>query len=157
MFLAWYHFHQEQTTKTDGNGSFQFTNLPADQNILFALDENDTKLKTIIKVFLADMKGTIVKEFNRVNGKFKFSLLPADYTKMGVLYVDDPWLKVLQLKNEVKQEAYFFLLKILNSVLRFFACSSSVHSTPSAHLLINLLSPNPFPEIRSFVIPPFKI
>ena len=94
-----------QTTKTDANGSFQFTNLPADQNILFALDENDTKLKNIIKVFLTDVKGAVVKEFSRINGKFKFSILPADYTKMGVLYVDDPWLKVLQLKNEAKKDS----------------------------------------------------
>jgi outer membrane protein OmpA-like peptidoglycan-associated protein len=94
-----------QTTKTDANGSFQFTNLPADQNILFALDEGDTKLKAMNKIFLTDIKGAIVKEFDRMNGKFKFSILPSDYTKMGVLYVDDPWLKVLQLKNEAKKDS----------------------------------------------------
>ncbi|MGZ4077686.1 MAG: OmpA family protein, partial [Bacteroidia bacterium] len=94
-----------QTTKTDANGSFQFTNLPADQNVLFALDESDTKLKTMNRIYLTDAKGAVIKEFNRLNGKFKFSVLPSDYTKMGVLYVDDPWLKVLQLKNEAKKDS----------------------------------------------------
>jgi outer membrane protein OmpA-like peptidoglycan-associated protein len=94
-----------QTTKTDANGSFQFTNLPADQVILFALDEGDTKLKTMKKIFLTNPKGDVIKEFTRVNGKFKFSILPAEQAKMGVLYVDDPWLKVLQLKDQAKKDS----------------------------------------------------
>ena len=94
-----------QTTKTDANGSFQFTNLPADQNILFALDDGDTKLKSLKKILLTNTKGAVIKEFVRVNGKFRFTILPADYTKMGVLYVDDPWLKVLQLKDQAKKDS----------------------------------------------------
>jgi outer membrane protein OmpA-like peptidoglycan-associated protein len=94
-----------QSVKTDANGAFQFTNLPADQNILFALEENDTKLKTFTKLYLTDSKGNIIKEFIRVNGKFKFTILPADQNKIGVVYVDDPWLKVLQLKNDAKRDS----------------------------------------------------
>jgi outer membrane protein OmpA-like peptidoglycan-associated protein len=94
-----------QSVKTDANGSFQFTNLPADKNILFALEESDTKLKSLNKIFLTDGKGNVIKEFTRVNGKFKFTILPADQNKLGVVYVDDPWLKVLQLKNETKRDS----------------------------------------------------
>ena len=94
-----------QTTKTDANGSFQFTNLPADQNILFALDEGDTKLKAYNKILLTNAKGFVVKEFSRLNGKFRFSILPGDHNKLGVLYVDDPWLKVLQLKDQAKKDS----------------------------------------------------
>ncbi|MCW3102369.1 MAG: flagellar motor protein MotB [Bacteroidetes bacterium] len=94
-----------QSVKTDANGAFQFTNLPADQNILFALEENDTKLKTFNKLYLTDSKGNVIKEFVRVNGKFKFTVLPTDQNKLGVVYVDDPWLKVLQLKNEAKRDS----------------------------------------------------
>ncbi|MCX6296938.1 MAG: OmpA family protein, partial [Bacteroidetes bacterium] len=94
-----------QTTKTDSKGGFQFTNLPADQNILFALDEGDTKLKTYNKILLTNAKGDVVKEFTRLNGKFKFSILPGDHNKLGVLYVDDPWLKVLQLKDQAKKDS----------------------------------------------------
>ncbi len=94
-----------QTTKTDANGSFQFTNLPADQNILFALDESDTKLKAHNKILLTNSKGVVVKEFLRTNGKFKFTILPADQNKLGVLYVDDPWLKVLLLKDQAKKDS----------------------------------------------------
>jgi outer membrane protein OmpA-like peptidoglycan-associated protein len=94
-----------QSAKTDGSGNFVFTNLPADKVIVFSLDENDTKLKNMVKVFLTDVKGAIVKEFSRVNGKFKFSLLPVEQSKLGLLYVDDPWLKVLQLKDKVRKDS----------------------------------------------------
>lgn len=94
-----------QSVKTDANGAFQFTNLPAENSILFSIDETDTKLKAFNKLYLTDAKGNIIKEFTRVNGKFKFSVLPTDQNKLGVVYVDDPWLKVLQLKNEVKKDS----------------------------------------------------
>ncbi|MCW3082897.1 MAG: hypothetical protein JWP12_263 [Bacteroidetes bacterium] len=94
-----------QSAKTDANGAFQFTNLPAENSILFSIDETDTKLKAFNKLYLTDAKGNIIKEFIRVNGKFKFSVLPTDQNKLGVVYVDDPWLKVLQLKNEVKKDS----------------------------------------------------
>lgn len=94
-----------QTTKTDANGSFQFTNLPADRNTLFSLDASDTKLKAFNKLYLTDSKGLIIKEFLRVNGVFEFTILPSDQNKLGVVYVDDPWLKVLQLKNDANRDS----------------------------------------------------
>ncbi len=94
-----------QTTKTDVNGSFQFDNLLADKTILFALDDKEEKLKAYNKILLTNSKGVVIKEFIRANGIFVFILLQADQNKLGVLYVDDPWLKVLQLKNQAKKDS----------------------------------------------------
>lgn len=94
-----------QSVTTDASGSFRFTNLPADNTTLFTLDETDTKLKQFNKLYLTDSKGNIIKEFTRVNGRFKFSILPSEQNRIGVVYVDDPWLQVLQLKNEAKKDS----------------------------------------------------
>lgn len=94
-----------QSIKTDSKGSFNFSNLPADQNVLFSIDESDPKLKSYSKLYLVDGKGNIIKEFTRSNGKFRFTILPADQSKLGVVYVDDPWLKVLQLKTDAKRDS----------------------------------------------------
>ncbi|MGQ0827188.1 MAG: OmpA family protein [Bacteroidota bacterium] len=94
-----------RSTKTDANGNFVFINLPADKNILIALDENDPQIKTLNKIYLVNDKGIVVKEFTRTNGKFKFTLLPNEQNKLGQMYVDDPWLKVLQFKNEAKKDS----------------------------------------------------
>jgi outer membrane protein OmpA-like peptidoglycan-associated protein len=94
-----------QTVKTDAKGGFQFTNLPADQVIMFSIDENDPKLKSFNKLYITDAKGNVIREFSRSNGKFRFTILQSEQTKLGLVYVDDPWLKVLQLKNETKKDS----------------------------------------------------
>lgn len=97
--------HLLQSVKTDASGAFVFTNLPADQNIMFSLDESDPTLKGFNKLYITDGKGKILKELTRINGFFRFTILPVDQNKMGQVYVDDPWLKVLQLKNETKKDS----------------------------------------------------
>jgi outer membrane protein OmpA-like peptidoglycan-associated protein len=93
-----------RSTKTDQFGDFIFVSLPADQNILLALNENDPQLKNFKKIFLTDSKGIIVKEIRRGAHGFKFSILPSEKKKMEMIYVDDPWLKVLQLKTNPDKE-----------------------------------------------------
>lgn len=88
-----------QSTKTDKFGAFHFENLPADQNVLFTVDETDPQLKNLKKIILTDNKGSVVKEIKTTEGAFKFSILPSEKTKLGVVYVDDPWLKVIKMKN----------------------------------------------------------
>ncbi len=94
-----------RTTKTDANGNFVFINLPGDKNTLIALDENDPQIKTLNEIYLVNDKGIIVKVFSRMNNKFKFTILQSDQNKLGQIYVDDPWLKVLQFKNEAKKDS----------------------------------------------------
>ncbi len=90
-----------QSTTTDAKGGFLFTSLPADQNFVVALDENDTRLSKFKKLFLLDAIGNIVREIFGKDGKFKFTLLQSEQRKLGPIYVDDPWLKVLKLKTDV--------------------------------------------------------
>lgn len=91
-----------QTTKTDEFGTFRFENLPADQNVLLAVDENEPQLKKLKRIVLANSKGDIVKEINSEGQSFKFTMLPSEKKKLSTVYVDDPWLKVLKLKNSNK-------------------------------------------------------
>ena len=88
-----------QTTRTDKYGGFHFENLPSDQSILFALDENDPQLKKLKQLYLTNSKGDVVKEIKSVKGKFNFSILPSEKKSLEVVYVDDPWLKVLEMKT----------------------------------------------------------
>ena len=62
-----------QTTQTDKFGSFRFSYLPADQNVLFALDETDPQLKKLKKIFLADSKGENIKEVYPKSNPFNYA------------------------------------------------------------------------------------
>jgi hypothetical protein len=90
-----------QTTTTDEFGTFKFENLPADQHVMFLLDEKDPQLKKMKKIVLSNSNGDVVKEVkaSEVEGTFQFNILPSEKNKLGVVYVDDPWLKVLKLKT----------------------------------------------------------
>lgn len=129
-----------QTTKTDANGTFQFTNLPADQTILFALDEGETKLKTLNKILLTNSKGIVIKEFTRLNGKFRFTILPAEQTNMGGLYVDDPWLKVLQLKDQAKKDS---LTIVENVYYNYGEAKILPEATKTLDKVINIMKNDP--------------
>ncbi|MCE9539427.1 MAG: OmpA family protein [Bacteroidetes bacterium] len=117
------------TTKTDAFGAFKFENLPADQNVLFQLDEADTQLKKLKKIFLTDSKDAIVKEISRSSGAFKFTILPSEKQKLGIVYVDDPWLKVLQLKTSTNKQD----LKIIENIYYEY---SKYEVTPEASKIL---------------------
>ncbi|MDQ3048507.1 MAG: OmpA family protein [Bacteroidota bacterium] len=129
-----------QSTKTDNGGNFLFTNLASDKNMLFALDEKDAKLKNFSKLYLTDEKGTIIKEFTKTNGSFKFTLLPSEQKKMGKMYVDDPWLKVLQLKNDSKKDS----LTIVENIYYNYGDSKILPEAQKAlDKVINLMKNDP--------------
>ena len=93
-----------QKTRTDAKGNFQFTSLPSDQNYSVVVGEgNDLHLANLDKIFLTDANGKVVKEVKKnKTGGYHFDVLPEDQSLMGTVYVDDPWLKVLQLKQNAQ-------------------------------------------------------
>lgn len=93
-----------RSTKTDMYGIFKFLNIPSDQFLLLVLDENDNQFKKFNKIFLTDFKGIVIKEIKRGVHGFKFSILPSEKKKLEVEVVEDPWLKVLQLKTKSAKE-----------------------------------------------------
>jgi outer membrane protein OmpA-like peptidoglycan-associated protein/tetratricopeptide (TPR) repeat protein len=59
-----------QTVKTDAAGNFKFSKLPADHHYLITIEDADNAGMT--NYFLADSKGTILKEINFEKDQFKF-------------------------------------------------------------------------------------
>ncbi len=97
--------------KTDENGKFNFKKLSVLKDYTLALDENDAQLKKIDKVYIATEEEKIVqalvKDFK--NG-FQYKILASEHSALKEVYVDDPWLDVLNFKgNETTiQENVFY-------------------------------------------------
>jgi len=91
-----------RTVRTDDKGYFQFINLPSDQNYTVSVEEeNNPGGIKLQKVLWTDASGKVQKEIPlNKSGKFDFQLLPAEQSALGTVYEDDPWLEVLQLKEE---------------------------------------------------------
>lgn len=91
----------EQEWVTSEAGKFSFKNLAADKNYIFEANEDDANLKGVRKIFIADAKGRVYKivELGK-NGKFEFKILETDKASLGEFVVNDPWLKVVELKKD---------------------------------------------------------
>ncbi len=93
------------TVVTDAAGKFEFRKLQSGKNYLVNVDETDARMNGMDKIFIADLKGKIVKELVRNKYKgFSFNLLESEKSNLKQIYVDDPWLEVLELKDKKSKE-----------------------------------------------------
>jgi len=93
------------TVLTDETGKFEFKKLQAGKNYMVNIDESDARLNGMDKIFISDLKGKIVRELVRNKFKgFSFNILESEKTNLKQIYVDDPWLDVLDLKNKKDKE-----------------------------------------------------
>lgn len=96
-----------QTATTDAKGHFDFQNLPADQAFIVSVDDvKDPNLVSFGKLYIRDETGKVVKTLRMsAGGKFEFRVLPMDRTTIASVYVDDPWLQVLQMKAKQSKDS----------------------------------------------------
>ena len=103
-----------QSTKTDDHGNFNFQNLPADESFVVSVDNiSDPGLMSLGKLYIKDANGKVVKTLRlSAGGKFEFRVLALDRTTLGSVYVDDPWLQVLQMKAKSKNDSMLIIENI---------------------------------------------
>jgi outer membrane protein OmpA-like peptidoglycan-associated protein/tetratricopeptide (TPR) repeat protein len=80
----------EETT-TGPDGSFVFKNLPSNKNYLISMDVDDPSLSQYDKIYIADKKGNILRELQRLS-EFKYHVLEYEKFTMAEMYVEDTWL-----------------------------------------------------------------
>lgn len=96
-----------QTIKTNENGMFIIENLKFRNGISFDVDETNEKLKNLNIILITDAKNRVIKRLMRGTGgtAFKIELLDLEKTTLSEYTIDDPWLKVLHLKNAKKKDS----------------------------------------------------
>jgi outer membrane protein OmpA-like peptidoglycan-associated protein len=100
-------------TVTAADGTFTFKNLPVTVKYMLSMDIDDPSISSFDKVFIADKKGKIIKELNRKHN-FLYSLLKSDENNLSEIYIDDPWLEVIALKE--KNEKKYLPITIVELV-----------------------------------------
>ncbi len=89
------------TTLTDKNGHFTFNKLPEDANYMLKADVNDTKLKQMKRLLLADTTGKIVRDFDTHKKEdFYYKHLPVDLASLQALAIDDNKLKAAKYSKD---------------------------------------------------------
>lgn len=102
------------STTTDERGQFNFVNLPADQAYIMSVENvADPGLAALGKLYVRDDGGKVVKTLKMgTTGKFEFRVLPMDLTTLGYVYVEDPWLRVLQMKAAQQKDSLLIIENI---------------------------------------------
>jgi outer membrane protein OmpA-like peptidoglycan-associated protein len=93
-----------QSQKTDGYGNFAFTKIDPNANYSIEMP-NYTAVSKTEKVYLANAKNELVKEFKRgANNKFSYKIVPADMKLLTSLDEDDPELTFSKQKESNNKE-----------------------------------------------------
>lgn len=95
-----------KTTTTDASGRFTFKYIIS--NAVYSLKIN----KAGGKIFLKNSADEVVKETitDKAKNNTHITLLPVDIKKLGAIFVDDPWLKVIDATTEnalIPEKVYF--------------------------------------------------
>jgi outer membrane protein OmpA-like peptidoglycan-associated protein/tetratricopeptide (TPR) repeat protein len=92
------------TSITDDEGVFRFDKLRSAGDYILNIDENEGQLKDLEKIYITDLKNKVIREIYRNRHKgFSFNLLQSDKSTLKDMYVEDPWLDVLSLKNKTNE------------------------------------------------------
>lgn len=80
---------------TDKEGDFDFRYMPYNRQILF----NDAQEKNILEAFnnimVFDNEENLIKIVSTLKGRFKYKPLPIEQNRLTDVFVDDPWLRVV--------------------------------------------------------------
>ncbi|WP_317896734.1 OmpA family protein [Aurantibacillus circumpalustris] len=93
----------EQEWTTTASGKFNFKNLDAEKNYIFEADANDPSLSGVKRIYISDSKGRIYKIVDMDGGKFSFKILEVDKFSMGAFVVEDPSLKIAEIKKQKEE------------------------------------------------------
>ncbi|MBA3663743.1 MAG: OmpA family protein [Bacteroidetes bacterium] len=128
-----------QSQKTDGNGNFAFTKIDPKANYSIELP-NYVAVSKIEKVYLANAKNELIKEFKRdANNKFSYKIVPADMHLLSTLDETDVEMTFTSQKNANKKEIVIhdFIYFNLNSF------QISPQSKPTLDKIAKLVNENP--------------
>lgn len=95
-----------QNIQTDDKGMFNIENLKFKNGVSFKINEKDERIKNLNVIIITDTKNRVIKKLVRgLGGEFTIQLIDLEKTTLSEYVVDDPWLKVLHLKNQKKKDS----------------------------------------------------
>ena len=92
---------------TDKNGDFAFKHMPYTKQILISADNEKSILESFSNILVFDNEDNLIKMVSMVKGqKFNYKPLQTEYSKLTDLYVDDPWLTIIDKETSANNKAH---------------------------------------------------
>lgn len=91
---------------TDKNGDFSFRHLPYTKQVLLTVDNEKDILEAFNNILVFDNEDNLIKIVSSVKGKkFEYRPLETEIQRFTEIYVDDPWLAIIEQENAAKKKA----------------------------------------------------
>ncbi len=88
---------------TDKDGDFEFSYMPYNRNLIINADNEKNILEAFNNIMVFDNAENLIKIVSTVKGnKFKYQPLPTEQSRLTEVFVDDPWLAVVNVKKQDK-------------------------------------------------------
>lgn len=85
---------------TDKDGDFVFSYMPYNRNLMFNADNERNILEVFNNILVFDNSENLIKIVSTVKGsRFNYQPLLTEQSRLTEVFVDDPWLQVLNVKD----------------------------------------------------------
>jgi outer membrane protein OmpA-like peptidoglycan-associated protein len=99
---------------TDKDGDFEFSYLPYNRNIMIDADNEKNILEAFNNILVFDNSENLIKIVSTVKGsKFHYQPLATEQSRLTEVFVDDPWLMVINAKKKGNKAAPVIIENIL--------------------------------------------
>jgi outer membrane protein OmpA-like peptidoglycan-associated protein len=89
---------------TNKEGDFTFKHLPYTKQVLFTTDNQKDIFEALNNILVYDDEENLIKIVSGIKGKkFEYRPLATEMTSFTEVYVDDPWLAIIEQENSKKK------------------------------------------------------
>jgi outer membrane protein OmpA-like peptidoglycan-associated protein len=99
-------FETIDSAMTNKDGDFMFKHLPYTKQILFTAENEKNILESFNNILVFDNEDNLIKLVSLVKGhRFNYKPLSTEQSLLSEVYVDDPWLSVMEREKNSKEKA----------------------------------------------------
>lgn len=90
-------FEKIDSAITNKNGDFSFKHLPYTKQFLITAENEKSVLESFSNILVFDNQDNLIKLVSLVKGqRFNYKPLSTEQSKLSEMYVDDPWLSIIE-------------------------------------------------------------
>jgi outer membrane protein OmpA-like peptidoglycan-associated protein len=118
VFLLDDKFQTIDSTVTNKDGDFSFNKIQYTQQVMITINNEKSILESFNNILVFDNADNLIKIASIVKGqKFKYKPLTTEFNKLREVYVDDPWLSLIEKKGDENALSLSKNLVIIENIL----------------------------------------
>lgn len=92
-------FQTIDSATTNKEGDFSFKHLPYTKQVLLTINNENSILESFNNIMVFDNSDNLIKLVSLIKGKkFQYKPLKTEFSKLADIYVEDPWLSLVEKK-----------------------------------------------------------